>query len=110
MKMSTYKIPNHVIKYKEGQLLEIPEDTDRVTFEPNEGELIEVTHWVTYPSYDYIFGVPAKNSPRAKKESGFFAFRDSRTESADIGMYLDDGEVADFFNGAKSIYEKIRAK
>jgi len=108
--MSTFKIPNRVLTYKQGRKLEIPALTSRIIFEPNEGELIEVTHWVTYPSYDFIFGVPVKDSPKAMKESGFFAFRDSRTEGKDIGMYLDDAEIVDVLNGMKSLYEKIRVK
>lgn len=65
------------------------------------GEKIFVHYWVQYPSYDFIFGTPAPDSPKYKKEFGFFQFRkkrDGKTMSV-WNIYVDQNELEEMQKG-----------
>lgn len=89
--------------YKEG--VEQPEiDTSNgMVYEPSQGEKIHILFWVRYPSYDFLFGVPDKTSPKYEKEIGFFQYRDTRTKTVMQGAYFDITEVEEMIAGFKQI-------
>ena len=108
MKEKVFKIPNKPITYKQGEAPPSMAD-HKLIFEPEMGEKIDVLVWSQYPSYDFIFGVPAKGSPRAKLECGFIAFRDSRTGKQSL-LYIDETELDDFVRGIECIHEAVRSQ
>jgi len=73
-------------------------------------EMIEVTHWVRYPSYDFLFGKPIPESPRYEKEIACMVIR------YEIGKvyahYFDTNETRDTIEALLTIYndEKHRIK
>lgn len=100
------KIPKKIETYEEGNPpAKSTLDDDGVTFEPEDGQPIQVLYWVQYPSYDLIFGVPLPENPYSKTEVGYFHVRDSRTEKIKSGYYLDCNEAEEFLQGFKKIVE-----
>lgn len=106
--MSEYKIPRHPIISAEGKPSQVPEPKpeDTLIFEPNEGEKVMVFSWVRYPSYDFIFGVPHKDSPKYKEEVGFFLYRDARNGIYKEGLYLDVQELLELIDGFGAILQE----
>jgi hypothetical protein len=78
-------------------------ELDTLTYSPAEDELINVVLWCRYPSYDFIFGVPDKSSPKYEKEVGFFQFRDTREKKVKMGIYCDVNECLELINGFTKI-------
>jgi len=94
------KIPKEVKSFKEGSAKEQKYLSDApAIYEPIKGEVIDVYLWIRYPSYDFIFGVPNKANPNYKKELGFFQYRDSRTRTVLVGMYIDRQELDEMVEG-----------
>ena len=94
------KIPNKVKTYKEGKEPGCKKvDFDELIYEPEKGEKINVVSWIRYPSYDFIFGYPADDNPKAEKEVAFFQFRDTRAKKIKSGFYLDATELDEMING-----------
>ena len=100
--MSTFQIPTEVNAYPEGTFPEIPAEAE-LTYEPQAGELIHVLLWERYPSYDFIFGVPAKTSPFYEKEVGFFQFRGTRAKVVRQGFYVDVLECLTMIDGFRKV-------
>jgi hypothetical protein len=95
------KIPSTVQTYTEGSVEPQVKKDEHLIYEPNKGEVIDVTLWVQYPSYDFIFGVPAEGNPKYEKEYGFFCFRkrkDGETESY-WSVYVDQTELEEMQKG-----------
>lgn len=101
--MKTYKIPNKPEAFDEGAAPE-PELYDALTYEPAEGEIIEVSQWIRWPSYDFIFGVPAKDSPMYEKETAYFQYRDTRHKHHH-GFYIDVVELLHMVEGFATLVE-----
>ncbi len=75
-------------------------------YEVAKGEIVLVHKWVRFPSYDFIFGTPRKDSPRYKEEFGFFAFR--RKENGVYrgwSIYVDQTELKEMVSGFMRIIE-----
>ena len=97
------KIPIEVETYKEGSL-----GADRQTLSEEKqvlelvkGEPINIRYWVRFPSYDYIFGTPHKDSWRYKKEFAVFVKR-RRNEDMSMSVtleYLDQTELEEMQKG-----------
>jgi len=88
----TIRIPDKVINFHV--------KNNSVFFEPEHEALIKVEYWVRYPSYDYIFGIPVKDNPRAKKEVAFFVYRDGKSKKH-YGQYYDSKELKNMVDGFK---------
>lgn len=103
-----FQIPERVMTYEEGFEPKPPYSPDEeVIYEPVKGERINVVMWDRYPSYDLIFGVPDKTSPKYELEVGYFALRDSRTGRY-FGMYVDIAETEECILGFQKILEASR--
>lgn len=104
--MNTYKISRTVQSHEPGTLPATPEiDNDTLLlYEPVDGELVHVELWVRYPTYDLIFGVPDKGSPRYEKEIAFFQLR-RVGEVAHYGLYLDVNESKAMVAGFEAIID-----
>jgi hypothetical protein len=81
---------------------------DHLYFEPSDGEVIEVSEWSIYPSYDFIIGYPIPESPRYVKEVACLVVRYKNGKQ--YATYLDKQELEDVLNGLIRIYEKVRFK
>ncbi len=70
------------------------------------GEAIVVYLWVKYPSYDFIFGVPAKSSAKYQREYGFFQFRKKLADGKFTmwSIYLDQAELEEMKNGFAKLF------
>ncbi|MDF1498542.1 MAG: hypothetical protein P1P85_04290 [Patescibacteria group bacterium] len=98
------RIQNEVKKYKESKVVGHKNIVfDELIYEPVKGEKINVVSWVRYPSYDFIFGCPAKDNPMSKNEVAFFQFRDTRTKEVKQGFYLDKTELDEMIDGFSKI-------
>jgi len=75
---------------------------DQGAYEATKGEDVDLIALVDYPSYQFIFGVPSKESPRHKEEVGFIEYIDHRTGKR-TGLYLDVQECLDFQMGMDRI-------
>lgn len=64
---------------------------------------IDVLLWVRWPSYDFIFGIPAKTNPLRGKEAGFFQYRDVRHKKVIKGFYFDKEELRCLIKGFQKI-------
>lgn len=107
--MVSMKIPR---KFQESStitnsVLELMDKTP-LEYEVSDGEVIDVTDWFRYPSYDMIFGTPAKDSPRAEKEIMCFVVRYATEKS--YATYFDSQELGDVLNALVKIYAKVRIK
>lgn len=100
------EIQNKPKSYKEGS---VEDQTivveDEFVIEPVKGEKVNVIYWVRYPSYDFIFGVPDKSSPKFGKEVGFYQFRDTRNKKVEAGLYVDVQELNELLEGFKKMKE-----
>ncbi len=99
-----YTIPRKVSPHPVGTLPEpsVLGEDDQILYEPVDGEMVHVQLWVRYPSYDFIFGVPDKASPRYGKEIAYFQFR-RVGEAKHYGLYLDVKESEAMVAGFKAI-------
>ena len=77
-------------------------------FQPTVGEMIKITSWVRYPDYDWLFGHPTADSPRAEKEAAFYIFR-SRRKNTQHGFYLDEQELNDIINGLVKVQSEFKS-
>lgn len=95
------KINNKIQPYSENKLKKAKQfySKDCPVYEPVKGEKITIIYWVRYPSYDFIFGIPHKTSPKYKKEVGFFQFRDTRAKKVKQGLYIDIQELEEMIEG-----------
>lgn len=96
------KIPSIIETYAETGAQPIVEKHDEPSvYENAEGEKILVHLWVRFPSYDFIFGVPAKDNPKYEKEFGFFQFRKMKDGKAMSGwsIYVDQPELEEMQRG-----------
>jgi len=94
-------IPTTVQTYVEGTVEPSVTTGETMVYTPVEGEDIMVTLWVQYPSYDFIFGLPAPSSPKYKDEYGFFCFR-KKTEDKVVSywsVYVDRAELEEMQKG-----------
>ena len=66
---------------------------------------IEVLYWQRYPSYDFIFGFPARSNRLYGKEAAFFQYRDTRHKKIISGFYLDKTELKQFVRGFNMIWK-----
>lgn len=62
-------------------------------------EAIDVLLWHRWPSYDFIFGVPAKTNKYRKEEVAFFQYRDVRAKKVKCGFYVDTEELEILLRG-----------
>lgn len=72
----------------------------------NKAQQIDVIRWIKWPSYDFIFGVPAKTNMFRKKEAAFFQYRDTRRRKVKCGFYVDRGELKELYHGFKDLWER----
>ncbi len=75
-----------------------------LVYEASPKEFVEVTLWERYPSYDFIFGVPTKDSERYNDEIAFFIFRHKNKRQ--IGLWIDVQEYHTIVNGFRSIFRR----
>lgn len=95
-----FKIPNEVIKYTEGSDPKDVDGSNGLRYEISDIEKIDVLFWNRYPNYDFIFGVPEKDSSAYEKELAFLLFRDSRkNQKGVISMYFDISETKGMIRG-----------
>lgn len=98
----TTKIPNVIETYDESNKRTSSQFSNEPhIYEPVEGEKVFVYLWVQYPTYDFIFGTPAEDSPKYQKEFGFFQFRkkaDGKTLSG-WSIYVDQSELEEMQKG-----------
>jgi len=95
-------IPTIIETYTESDVAPKREVQDDVwQYEAEKGEVVLVNYWVRFPSYDFIFGVPHKDSPRYKKEFAFFQFRKMENGKAMKGwqIYIDQNELEEMQKG-----------
>ena len=101
-------IPNEIEAYGEGtrpdKRLEMDEDT---IYYPIPNEKVNVVMWSSYPSYDFIFGVPDPSSKFHEKEICSFTFRDSRSKNKHQ-FFFDIEEVEQIIEGLKLVYEEYK--
>ena len=100
-----YKIENDAIPFEEGKFQPEIDSSNGTVYEPIQGQRINVLLWVRYPSYDFIFGVPDKDSPKYEKEISFIQYRDTRLKTVKMGMYLDIVETKEFIEGLSKCLE-----
>lgn len=81
-----------------------------LSYEPCKGEIVDVLYWHTWPSYDFIFGVPHKDSPHYKEEAAFFQFRDTRRKRVMQGCYVDMHELEVLVSGFKELLREARKR
>lgn len=98
-----YVIPTSPIGYPEGSE-QPPIEASEVIYYPREGEMVHVLLWERYPDYDFIFGVPSKDSPRYEKEIAFFQFR-RVGDTVHYGHYFDVLESEAMARGFARILE-----
>lgn len=74
--------------------------------------IIDVRYWHRWPSYDFIFGVPARGHKYEKEEAAYFAYRDTRRRKVKCGFYVDMRELDILAAGFKELLRiaKRRAK
>ena len=75
--------------------------------------MVDVLLWERWPSYDFIFGIPANVSPMAGKEAAFFQYRDSRTKRVKAGFFADEKElkiIIDGFLRCLNAYEHMKSQ
>lgn len=101
-----YTIPTSPIGYEEGGVPPVI-DADEFVYYPREGEMVHVLLWERYPDYDFIFGVPEKESPRYEKEIAFFQFR-RVGEKVHYGHYFDVLESEAMVRGFQKILDVSR--
>lgn len=80
------------------------------TYEPKKGEVVDVLYWHQWPSYDFIFGVPAKGSPYYKDEAAFFQFRDTRLKKVMQGCYVDMHELKVLVKGFAGLLQEAKRR
>ena len=97
------KIPTKIESFEEGKAPEMVVSDEGLTYEPRKGEVVDVMYWVRYPSYDFIFGVPAKESKYYEKEVGFFQLRNTKAKRVMVGVYVDCNELEELAYGFKKI-------
>lgn len=68
-------------------------------YELKKGEVLDVFYWVKWPSYDFIFGKPAKDNPYKKQEAAFFQYRNRKKKKVICGFYLDKNELQEIKKG-----------
>ena len=103
-----FKIPTEIETYKEGNTpKDLPMDFYNAVYEPVPNEVVEVVSWHRWPAYDFIFGIPAKDSPKHEKEIGFFKFRDSRVD-VKMAFYIDITECEALIKGFQQILEESK--
>jgi hypothetical protein len=102
--MTQFKIPRQVVEYKEGEMPDAVPYED-LKYEPTDGEVIDVRLWCRWSCYDFIFGVPAKDSPKYALEVGFFQYRDTRLKTVPVGMYVDIVELEALVEGFSKLLE-----
>jgi len=99
------KIP---IKFSETR--ELPDgyfkNEDDIFFDVLEGETLQVTAWFCYPSYDFIFGVPVSESPRAKNECAAMCLRYNTGKT--FCTYLDRQELSDTIEALSHIQKNLK--
>lgn len=101
----TTKIPAKVQSFNEGEDPKMEISDDGLVYEPVKGQKVDVTYWVRYPSYDFIFGVPAKDNPYSKLEVGFFQYRNTKHKKVMMGLYVDCNELEEIAYGFAKIVE-----
>lgn len=72
-------------------------------------EKIDVIMWARWPSYDFIFGVPAKGNPYFGEEAAFFQFRDTRRKEVYEGFYVDAVELKCIIKGFTKVQQYRRS-
>lgn len=106
------KIPRTFVETENlsNSLIESLCEQPHIYYEPSDGEIIEVTHWFRYPTYDFILGKPIPESPRYVKEVACSVVRYKNGKS--YATYLDLKELRDLTMGLLTIYndEKKRSK
>lgn len=96
------KIPNELKKQKFKKSI-VKRHDELADYEPKDGERIKVVLWSRWPSYDFIFGFPAKDNPMYGTEYAFFQYRDTRQKKVLSGFYLDVEELNTMLEGFKKI-------
>ncbi len=91
------KIPTIIEPYKEG-LVETSQAEFDEPFEHKDarGHNVLVYKWVRYPSYEFIFGIPAPDSPKHELEYSYFEFR---KQGGGWQFYADQNELEEMIQG-----------
>ncbi len=77
-----------------------------LTYTDGRGRAVDVLLWHRWPSYDFIFGVPAKTNPLRGVEAGFFQYRDTRKRNVSAGFYVDRRELEILVEGFTSLLKE----
>lgn len=100
--MEKNKVPSVIETYAEtGDVVDVKYNDELVEYEVSKGEVVLVSYWCRFPSYDFLFGVPHKDSPKYEKEFGYFQFRKKREDGSQTGwsIYCDQIELEEMISG-----------
>lgn len=103
-------IPRRLRIYPEGSVKTTIRKSRALSYMAGRGELIDVILWHRWPSYDFIFGVPAHGNRHRVREAAFFQYRDVRRRRVVCGFYVDRRELKILLLGFKKLWERSRAK
>ena len=102
------KIPDNPKRYRPGGRNRTTHYKTQ-TYRAGRGEEIDVLVWHRWPSYDFIFGVPAKTNRYHHDEAAFFQYRDVRHGIVKCGFYVDGRELAILADGFARLLKKSRS-
>lgn len=93
-------IPKYAEQFPAGGVPQYTPREDReLRYHTPHGDII-VSMWCRYPSYDFIFGVPAEDHSKHSTEVVYFVYRDARIgPHHSTGLYLDRSEAQDMVDG-----------
>jgi len=64
---------------------------------------INVVYWSKWPSYDFIFGVPARGNKDYGIEACFFQYRNTKHKKVKMGFCLDLTELHEILKGFNKV-------
>lgn len=78
----------------------IPKEGQRIMYQPRFGEVVKVTSYAQFPSYDIIFGYPVHSNKHYEKETGMFCLRKMKDDKyTEWQLYVDANELEILVDG-----------
>lgn len=99
----TNEIPSELEVFEEGEEPKFKVGDGSMYFQVEKGQFVEIVAWYRYPNYDFMFGVPTKESKYYELEVAFFGYRNKNGKK--IGQFYDCSELENLIEGFMAVQD-----